>query len=145
MCGIWVSTINKILFYINSYSPCITCVGMLYMWACYTCGWKCYKHENMVFTLHMALITKIIASSGVYIAQYADDIQYYFILCSQTPLSTLDNYFHAVHFWIDSELIAAEANQHRSHCSSQQCTDGRIASVAIGTHRIQMKAISTAW
>ena len=97
----------------------------------------------LLFTLYMAPVQQIAASSGVNIAQYADDTQLYIALANNKAMSILDNCFHAVHHWLDANGLSLNPDKTDAivvGTSSRQRTDGRISSVAIGAHHIRTKS-----
>lgn len=57
--------------------------------------------ESLLFTLYMAPITIIAASSGENIQQHADGTQLYIALTNDNAMSTLDNCFYSVHLWLN--------------------------------------------
>lgn len=109
-------------------------------------------YDHLLFTLYMALITEIAASSKVNIAQYADHTQLYIVLINDDTLLTLNNCLHAVHFCLDLNGLSLNPDKtditiHTRQdivigTSLWQHMDSRMPPVAISTHHIQTESIS---
>ena len=89
----------------------------------------------MLFTMYVALLTKIIPSQGVNHTQYADGVQFYIALSDTKAIPTLRDFFEAVQRWLDLNGLTMNPDKTEAMVegtTERQRTEGATGSIDLG-------------